>query len=133
MPPRDSLPVSPAFNSGYFTEDTSTPLDDEQKTRTMVMEFVDVDNDGDLDVYCGQWNWPDQMYLNDGTGALTLDTRGSLSSDRRYVYVAVFADFNSDGWIDLCVARAPSSALACLESPLNVPVFDPVAAQSDRW
>lgn len=63
--------------------------------------LADIDNDGDLDLYLCQYEAPNRLYLNDGTGKfreaayeLGLDLEGSW-------LMAAFADYDRDGDLDL--------------------------------
>jgi hypothetical protein len=83
----------------------------------------DIDNDGDLDVFVGQYKlpytggsmptpyydandgYPSHLYLNDGAGNLRDATIEAGLGPKRFrrVYSASFADLNSDGALDLVV------------------------------
>ena len=84
----------------------------------------DIDNDGDLDVFVGQYKmpytggsmptpyydardgYPSHLYLNDGTGNLrdaTVEAGLARSKRFRRVYSASFVDLNADGALDLVV------------------------------
>jgi hypothetical protein len=89
-----------------------------------VLTCGDIDGDGDLDVFLGQYkvptlaqilrptyydandSWPSYLLLNDGHGNFTdatLDSGLSLKRGRR-VYSAAFADLDGDGHLDLVTA-----------------------------
>ncbi|MEE9393883.1 MAG: CRTAC1 family protein [Planctomycetota bacterium] len=57
----------------------------------------DVDNDGDLDVYVGNWG-PDRLYLNDGHG--NFKDSGQTFAAEWTTSVAMF-DADLDGWLDI--------------------------------
>ena len=64
----------------------------------------DVDNDGDVDLYVGNWG-ADALYLNDGTGRFTdVTSRSGIKGDSWTSSVA-FVDFDLDGWLDLFVTH----------------------------
>lgn len=83
----------------------------------------DIDNDGDLDVFVGQYKlpytagsmptpyydandgYPSHLYINDGAGNLReVTVQAGLGPKRfRRVYSASFVDLNSDGALDLLV------------------------------
>ncbi|MBN1540538.1 Ig-like domain-containing protein [candidate division KSB1 bacterium] len=64
--------------------------------------FVDVDNDGDLDLFNGNTWEPNQLYINDGNGYFTEESvgRGIELIDGETRGVVAF-DANNDGYIDL--------------------------------
>lgn len=73
--------------------------------------FVDVDSDGDEDLYVvsggserynNHENYQDRLYLNDGTGQFTLDQE-ALPEMLTSTSVVVAADFDIDGDLDLFV------------------------------
>ena len=86
-----------------------------------VITAGDIDKDGDLDLYVGQWRqpyekgsmptpyydakdgYPDYLLLNDGTGKFTDITEGSPIGEKRNhrTFSASFADLDNDGQLDL--------------------------------
>jgi len=73
--------------------------------------WVDIDNDGDLDLFVtngfstgGVVNRTNYLYLNDGTGSYTAVTEGPVVEDLGWSYGASFADHDEDGDVDLFVA-----------------------------
>lgn len=79
--------------------------------------FVDVDNDGDLDLYIAYYGpvseyvpdtifiglngVQDRLYINDGTGHFTEEARRRGISESRWTFQGAFADFDEDGDADL--------------------------------
>ena len=79
--------------------------------------FVDVDNDGDLDlyipyygpvsnavpdtIYIGLNGLQDRLYINDGTGDFTEEAQSRGISESRWTFQGAFADFDEDGDADL--------------------------------
>ena len=80
--------------------------------------LIDLENDGDLDVYCvqsgrlvGENSNVNQLYLNDGTGSFTNVTEGSGTGDAGYGMGAAAADFDNDGDTDLYVTNVGPNVL----------------------
>jgi len=66
--------------------------------------FVDVNNDGRLDIYVCRFNAPNLLYINQGDGtfremghAYGLDVKDSS-------VMAAFCDYDRDGWLDVYIA-----------------------------
>lgn len=62
----------------------------------------DVDNDGDIDVYVGNWGG-DALYLNDGSGRFKNVTRAAGIRNDRWTASVGFVDFDLDGFLDIFV------------------------------
>ena len=63
--------------------------------------FVDVNNDGRLDIYLCRLGAPNRLYINQGDGTFTEEAaaRGLAISDASGM--AAFADYDRDGWLDV--------------------------------
>ena len=66
--------------------------------------FVDINNDGLLDIYVCRYNAPNLLYINQGDGtfkemahAYGLDVKDSC-------VMAAFCDYDRDGWLDVYIA-----------------------------
>jgi hypothetical protein len=73
-----------------------------------VFNWIDYDNDGDLDVYLTNWGgvgggMRDELYRNDG-GSLTEITSGSIVTDKQVSLASVWGDFDNDGDLDTYVS-----------------------------
>lgn len=100
---RDVLYIQ--YPDGTFRDETQERgVGDECCSHGVV--FVDVDNDGDLDLFNGNTWEPNQLYINDGTGYFVeqSSTRGIevINGETRGV---VAFDANNDGYIDLYAAN----------------------------
>jgi len=68
--------------------------------------FIDLNNDGDLDVFACDDNAPNRYYLNDGTGNLLGQTQGGIGN---FItggnYASNWIDYNNDGKIDMHLSK----------------------------
>ena len=63
--------------------------------------LVDIENDGDLDVYVTRYDAPNQLYLNDGKARFT-EAAGKFGLDLMDAsLVSAFCDYDGDGDLDL--------------------------------
>lgn len=93
----------------FAREDTSAVVQD--FAWSFGSAFVDIDNDGDLDLYVANGygatastKLPNYLYRNDGTGWFTRDLTESAVLDSGWAYGAAFGDMDNDGDPDLAVA-----------------------------
>ncbi|HVU18499.1 MAG TPA: FG-GAP-like repeat-containing protein [Candidatus Didemnitutus sp.] len=65
--------------------------------------FVDVNNDGLLDIYVCRFNAPNLLYINQGDGTFKEEAakRGLAVKDASVM--AVFGDYDRDGWLDVFI------------------------------
>jgi hypothetical protein len=74
-------------------------------TGTQTAVWVDIDNDGWLDLFAGNENGPAQLFRNSGDGTF-VDIAGTAGVDRRGFNKGVAAaDYDNDGWPDLYVSN----------------------------
>ena len=83
-----------------FWDATATHVPRAGKLHALDAQFVDVDEDGDLDVVLAVEGDVNRLYLNDGQGRLSWRKRafGSVAHDTEHVSSA---DFNRDGHADV--------------------------------
>jgi hypothetical protein len=101
------LAIFSSTASAQFTKITTGPVVSDGKGSRSV-NFVDVDNDLDLDLFVtnGKAGGEDNMlYLNDGTGSYTQVLSGLIVTDHRPSDGATFADYDRDGRLDGFVAN----------------------------
>ena len=67
--------------------------------------WVDYDNDGDLDLFVTNFGQANDLYVNDGQGNFTKLTEGEIVTDTEYSVDATWGDFNNDGKIDVFVVN----------------------------
>ena len=69
------------------------------------VNWIDFDNDGDLDIFAARSNGPNALYLNEGDWLFAEHEAGDLSEDRSSSSMACWADVDGDGWIDVFVVN----------------------------
>ena len=69
------------------------------------VNWIDFDNDGDLDIFAVRTNGPNALYRNDGEWSFAEQDAGSLSEDRATSSMACWADVDGDGWLDVFVVN----------------------------
>lgn len=93
-----SLTFAGAFTNGPFAAVTNGPLGSVGVASSV--SLVDVDNDGDLDVYLTSGNTGDLLLQNDGLGVFA-SLNGSPLVATSNVRAAAWADINGDGAVDV--------------------------------
>src|SRR5688572_5046795 len=90
----------PSSASAAFLDATATHVPRAEKLHALDAEFVDVDQDRDLDVVLAVEGDVNRLYLNDGKGRLSWrqKTFGTVAHDTEHV---LSADFNRDGFADV--------------------------------
>ena len=100
-PPRNALYRN--ARGGAFVDVTeSSGVGDEGYG--MGMAVGDYDNDGDLDLYLGNFG-ANVLYRNEGNGAFSDVTESSGVGDERWATSCAFSDVDRDGFVDLYVAN----------------------------
>jgi ASPIC/UnbV protein/VCBS repeat protein len=98
------------LNDGHahFTLAPNSPFHTETRWNTGGEVFAEVNNDGNLDLFIGNWYRPtptltaDQLYLGAGNGSFTNVTASSgIGSIPTAVYAVAAFDSNGDGFTDL--------------------------------
>lgn len=90
---------------GTFTDVTAQSGMSTHPTSTQTAVWVDINNDGLLDLFVGNENSPSQLFLNKGNGVFQ-DISHSAGIDRiAFTKAVVAADYDNDGWPDLFVSN----------------------------
>lgn len=76
----------------------------------------DYDNDGDMDVYLGNFDAENYLYRNEGDSLFTRITEGSLATDRSATLGSSWGDYDNDGDLDLFVSNTLGQASAYYEN-----------------
>lgn len=89
--------------NGTFTKDITSIVSNDT-AQSHGCSFVDVDNDGDLDLYVTNDHGLKFLYLNDGKGHFTKVTNDLVNANYGSSFGHAWGDFNHDGYLDLAVA-----------------------------
>jgi hypothetical protein len=90
--------------NGTFT-DVTVEAGLAEPTQTETAVWVDIDNDGFLDLYVGNENGPNQLFLNNGNGTFKDISRSSGTDLSVLPKAVVAADYDNDGYADLFVSN----------------------------
>ncbi|MCP4661798.1 MAG: CRTAC1 family protein, partial [bacterium] len=94
--------------SGHFTLAPNSPFHTEEIYNTAAGAFLDYDNDGNVDLFIGNYYRPsltvDQLYRGHGDGSFTnVTSAAGIDVDTTCIYGVAAADWNNDGFMDLFV------------------------------
>ena len=111
---REDLYVS-ALNGGpnrlyrnlgnFLFEDVSVQAGVNYAGTSKVSSWADIDNDGDADLYVGNRDEADLLYINQGDG--TFQEEGAIRGINNLFAASsvLFSDINRDGWLDLYIGN----------------------------
>jgi hypothetical protein len=89
------------FTGGRFLDEDGRPLQETPRDWGLTARFRDIDDDGDPDLYvCNDFESPDRIWLNDGTGRFQLIDKLALRATSNATMTMDFSDIDRDGWDD---------------------------------
>lgn len=99
--------------AGRFSDQTKDRLPPTGFVEARKVAPVDIDGDGDLDLYFSHVNWQgrdgrDQLFINDGRGHFTDETATRIPAEDRLTVDTRFADLDGDGDLDMVRADRPT-------------------------
>jgi hypothetical protein len=104
--PADPRRINALFvndGNGNFTEQAAD-FNLKIGAQSWTAEFMDIDNDGDLDCFITNHDQACMLLENDGTGVFTDITAASGIAVQGLAIQAIMRDFDNDGFVDLLVA-----------------------------
>jgi tetratricopeptide (TPR) repeat protein len=90
---------------GTFTDVTREAGLAEPATRTQAAAWVDIDNDGFVDLFVGNEDGPSQLFRNRGDGTFEDISHSSGVDKVAFTKGAVATDYDNDGYVDLFVSN----------------------------
>jgi len=93
-------------NMGNFIfEDVSAQAGVNYAGTSKVSSWGDIDNDGDPDLYVGNRDEGDVLYINQGNGTFTEETAARGIVNPAPTSAVLFSDINRDGWLDIYIGN----------------------------
>ena len=93
-------------NMGNFIfQDVSAQAGVNYSGTSKVSSWGDIDNDGDPDLYVGNRDEDDVLYINQGDGTFTEETSARGIYNPAPTSAVLFSDINRDGWLDIYIGN----------------------------
>lgn len=93
-------------NMGNFIfQDVSAQAGVNYSGTSKVSSWGDIDNDGDPDLYVGNRDEDDVLYINQGDGTFTEETAARGIYNPAPTSAVLFSDINRDGWLDIYIGN----------------------------
>ncbi len=74
-----------------------------------ISSWIDIENDGDLDLFVVNFNQANFLYLNNADGTFTKKLNGVINQSS-FSICAAWGDYNNDGYLDLFIGNGGSTA-----------------------
>ena len=96
-------------NMGNFIfQDVSSAAGVGYAGTSKVSSWADIDNDGDADLYVGNRDELDLLYINQGNGTFIEEGAARGINNLAPASSVLFSDINRDGWLDLYIGNVNS-------------------------
>jgi len=89
---------------GTFTRILAGPIA-EELGNTSSSNWIDYDNDGDIDLFTPEWGLDNKLYQNKGDGTFIKITEGIIVNDGGGSISSTWGDYDNDGDFDLFIAN----------------------------
>ncbi len=95
---------------GTFTDETETALKDQVPSYSFQPILLDVDNDGDQDIFTAVDSMPNHLWINDGRGNFTDQAEEAGCAVNEVICSSAgmgvdAADYDQDGWTDIVLTN----------------------------
>ena len=99
--------------NGTFTDVTAQAGLAQPATSTQTAVWVDIDNDGLLDLFVGNENGPAQLFHNKGDGTFENIAHSAGVDSSGFAKAVVAGDYDNDGYMDLYVSNLNGDNILC--------------------
>ena len=90
-------------NAGAGFTKVNLPIPDVSHQKQVL--WVDIDNDGDYDLFSTGFTSPNKLYRNDGNNTFTdISVTSGIDQSTEQTFGAIFGDLNNDGYLDLFIS-----------------------------
>lgn len=89
---------------GTFTDNT-TNLFAQSTDAFRYVSWIDINNDGEIDLLATSFDEGSRLFMNDGDGTFTENTTSILVTDPANGSCVAWGDYNNDGYLDLFVGN----------------------------
>lgn len=110
---------------GTFDEEAATRLAGLELSLATAASLVDVDADGDLDLFVTRWQLPNKLLINDGAGQFTDGTAATGITGAARAQTSAWGDMDRDGDLDLFVGNYGPRPEDAFVDPSELEIADP--------
>jgi ASPIC and UnbV/FG-GAP-like repeat/FlgD Ig-like domain len=100
--------------AGHFDDISSTAGTTDPTGRGRFVNWIDIDNDGWLDLFVTNESTPNRLFHNAGNGTFTDILTGDLTDD--ILWYPAWTDLNNDGFLDLAIGSGWGGRFALFQN-----------------